>query len=104
MDPNDSKILYAGAILGGVYKTTDGGQAWQAMNTGIDISNQEWLAIIVMDQQDSQHLYFTHSGSLYETTDGGGSWHEVASENLPHGCVVGLVVDPSDGNILYLAR
>ncbi len=100
MDPRDSKTLYAGTRLGGVYKTTDGSLTWQAANVGIDTGQQEWNAIVVMDQQDSQHLYFTHSGSIYETTDGGQSWQDVSTASRPKG-IVGLVVDPADGNTLY---
>jgi photosystem II stability/assembly factor-like uncharacterized protein/tetratricopeptide (TPR) repeat protein len=100
VDPNDPKTLYAGTILGGVYKTSDGGQVWQAMNNGMDISGNEWLAIVAIDYQNSNHLYFTHSGSLYETMNGGETWH-VSSTT---GCMVGLAVDPSNGSVLYTAR
>jgi len=104
MDPRDSKILYAGTLLGGVYKTTDGGLTWQPMNAGIDIQGMEWVAIIVMDAQNSQHLYFTHAWAIYETEDGGLSWQKVKDEqgSCPS-TFVGLVLDPSDGNILYTA-
>jgi len=104
MDPRDSKILYAGTRLGGVYKTTDGGLTWQAMNVGIDTGRNEWVTIVVMDHQDSQHLYFTHAAGLYETTDGGESWHEVKSQESCPWSLVGLVVDPSDGNVLFAAE
>ncbi len=102
MDPNDSKILYAGAILGGVYKTTNGGLTWQAVNAGINIGDGEWLAIVAMDRQDSQHLYFTDSKMLYETTNGGQLWREGSEQGRPP-CKVGLVTEPSDGNVLFLA-
>ena len=103
MDPRDSKILYAGTRFGGVYKTTDGGQIWQAINAGIDIHLNE-LAIIVMDAQNSQHLYFTQATAIYETQDGGLSWQNVkdGSGRCPYS-FVGLVADPTDSNILYTA-
>ena len=104
MDPRDPKILYAGTLLGGIYKTIDGGLTWKAMNAGVGIPGHEWLAIVVMDQQDSQHLYFTDAGMLYETIDGGQSWHEAKSRESCPRSLVGLVVDPSDGNVLYAAE
>jgi photosystem II stability/assembly factor-like uncharacterized protein len=105
MDPRDSKILYAGTQLGGVYKTTDGGLTWQPMNKGIDIQGSEWVAIIVMDAQYSQRLFFTDSRAIFATVDGGRSWQLVkdVQSNCPHN-FVGLVSDPSDGNILYTAN
>lgn len=105
MDPLDTKILYAGTLLGGVYKTIDGGLNWQAMSTGIGIrGGMEWVAIISMDAQDSQHLYFTDAGTIYETVDGGFSWNKVkeGDGDCPH-TFVGLVADPVDGNTLYTA-
>ncbi len=104
MDPNDSKTLYAGTLLGGIFKTTDGGLTWQAINEGVDAQRNEWVAIIVMDSQNSQHLYFTDAGVIYETDDGGLSWNKIkdGGRSCPHS-FVGLALDPSDGNILYTA-
>ena len=104
MDPRDSKILYAGTLLGGVYKTMDGGLTWQSMNAGIDIQGNEWVAIIVMDAQNSQHLFFTHSMAIFETENGGLSWQKVkdGQGSCPHS-FVGLASDPSSSNILYAA-
>jgi photosystem II stability/assembly factor-like uncharacterized protein/tetratricopeptide (TPR) repeat protein len=105
MDPRDSMILYAGTQLGGVYKTTDGGLTWHAMNEGIDIQRSEWVAIVVLDAQNSQHLFFTHSNAIYETVDGGHFWRLVRDDNsgsCPRN-YIGLALDPSDGNILYTA-
>ena len=105
MDPRDSKTLYAGTRLGGVYKTNDGGLTWHDMNVGIDIQGNEWVTIIVMDAQNSQHLYFTHSMAIYKTENGGLSWQKIKDsqdESCPR-TFVGLVLEPSDGNILYTA-
>ena len=101
MDPNDSKILYAGTLLGGVYKTTDGGLTWQAMNAGIE-RRHEWVAIVVMDQQDSQHLYFIDAGGLFETTDGGQSWTitDFKSQFIAWNS---LWIEPSEFQALYVS-
>jgi photosystem II stability/assembly factor-like uncharacterized protein len=74
------------------------------MNEGIDIQGNEWVAIIVMDPQNSQHLYFTHSMAIFETENGGLSWQKVkdGQGSCPHS-FVGLAIDPSDGIILYAA-
>jgi len=103
MDPRDSKILYAGALLGGVYKTTNGGLAWQAMNEGFDIQMGGWVAIVEMDSQDSQHLYFTDGNAIYETMNGGLSWQKERDDqgSCPNN-YLDLVIDPSDGNTIYI--
>lgn len=104
MDPRNSKILYAGTKLGGIYKTNDGGLDWQAMNEGINIHGNEWVAIVVIDSQNSQHIFFTDANAIYETRDAGLSWQKVKDQqgSCPKS-FVGLVSDPSDGNILYAA-
>src|SRR2546428_12124122 len=35
IDPQTSTTLYAGTLVGGVYKSVDGGESWQAINAGL---------------------------------------------------------------------
>jgi photosystem II stability/assembly factor-like uncharacterized protein/tetratricopeptide (TPR) repeat protein len=104
IDPHDSKILYAGTVLGSVYKTDNGGLTWQTVNEGIDVQGNEWVAIVVMDAQNSQHLHFTDGLSIYETENGGLSWQLIKDNqgSCPR-TFAGLALDPSDENILYTA-
>jgi photosystem II stability/assembly factor-like uncharacterized protein len=105
LDPRDSNILYATTRLGGVFKTIDGGQTWHAVNTGINIKLNEWVSIIVMDAQNSQHLFFTQADAIYETQNGGLSWQLVKDwqgKNCPTS-FVGLVLDPSNGSSVFIA-
>ena len=42
-DPHDPSVLYAGND-GGVFRSADGGDSWQSLNTGLAISEVEYLA------------------------------------------------------------
>ncbi|MEI6310268.1 MAG: IPTL-CTERM sorting domain-containing protein, partial [bacterium] len=43
VDPSDTKILYEAQVQGsGVYRTTDGGENWYAMNNGLPLGQFAW--------------------------------------------------------------
>ena len=60
IDPTATATLYAGIIGGGVYKSTDGGQHWTAINTGLTNTHVTALAI---DPQTPTTLYAGTGGS-----------------------------------------
>jgi len=101
IDPNTPSTLYAGIFQGGVYKTTDGGGYWRSVNQGIDYLHgwTEWQSRVVMDHQDSQHLYYTQGMDLYESKDGGVSWKQL-KVSCPQ-LISNLVIDPTDPRILF---
>ena len=83
--PSDPNLLYVTcrACVEGeaaVWKTVDGGQAWQPASKGLDTEKTEGFPRIIMDRFDAETLYVTtfraigHQGSVRKTTDGGRSW------------------------------
>src|SRR6185369_5483566 len=81
IDPTDSNTVYAGTVdelptgkKGGLYKSRDGGNSWEAVSTGLP----DWsggVSVLVIDPTDSRTLYL---GTLYEgvfkSVNGGSSW------------------------------
>jgi len=56
IDPFNPNVVYAGVALeGGIYKTTDGGENWSAMNNGYD--GFPFTDILVIDPADRKTLY-----------------------------------------------
>ena len=103
IDPTDPNILYAGLILGGVYKTLDGGDHWREANRGINSPKDgwEWISLVIMDHQNSRHLYYTHAfDGIFETKNGGASWNNVQSSTCPQS-TSNLIMHPDDPKILY---
>jgi hypothetical protein len=47
IDPANPSIMYAGAVGGGIFKTTDAGRHWAAVNAGLDYRNSIVNAIVI---------------------------------------------------------
>jgi len=90
LSPDDSDVLYQQNHMG-VFKSTDGGDAWQRIQEGLP---SEFGFPVVMHPGDAKTLYvlplesseyrFFIGGrpAVYRTRDGGGSW-EALSAGLP---------------------
>jgi photosystem II stability/assembly factor-like uncharacterized protein len=106
MDPRDADVLYAAtwdrhrtvaAYLGGgpgsgIHKSTDGGETWTRLTSGLPSSNLGKIGLAV-SPQDPDIVYAAieldrRTGGVYRSTDRGGSWTKmsdaVASATGPH--------------------
>ena len=72
IDPAHTSTVYAGTWGSGVYKSTDGGATWSAVNTGLT----DWMVdALAIDPANTSTIYV---GTLYygvhKSTDGGTHW------------------------------
>lgn len=81
VDPNNASLMYAGAVSGGVWRSTNGGSSWSPTTDGIPMALVTTLA---MDPSNTKVLY-AGTGESYATfagpgvgilksTDGAASW------------------------------
>ena len=112
IDPRTPRILYAGGVDGGVWKTTNAGTSWTPV--GDQLSN---LAVtsLVLDPTNSSTLYAgTGEGvfnsdairglGIYKSTNGGTSWVSLAAtRNANFHYVNDLVISAKNKNRLYAA-
>src|SRR5262249_2679010 len=101
-DPQTSGTLYVSG-LGGVWKSVDGGANWELPGTGTPTN-----AVLAIDPQNPKTLYAAGSFPkmlIFKTTDGGHSWAATTSAGLPSdsNLIGGLIINPKNPNILYLA-
>jgi photosystem II stability/assembly factor-like uncharacterized protein len=110
-DPTNGSIIYAGAVAGGVWKTTNSGTKWVPLTDLVipDLS----VASIAVDPNSPNTIYvgsgdpslssdaFPGTG-LYKTTDGGTTWAAVGAAKLT-GTVDKVLVDPVNSNIILAA-
>src|SRR5262249_41971512 len=110
-DPTNANVIYIGASLGGVWKTTDGGHTWTPLT-----DNQPSLSIgaVALAPSTPKIIYVgtgdtTNSGNAFygrgilKSTDGGSTWTQLADNLFDRRAISQIVVDPADPNTLYVA-
>jgi len=102
VDPTNPAIVFTGG-LGGMSKTSDGGQTWNLANNGFTGS---FIVVnsVAIDPANPSTVYAgvssTTAAGLYKTTDGGAHWVTVAG-GFPSFTPAYLAVAPSDPSTLY---
>jgi len=99
--PTQTSTVYA-ATVAGVFKSTNGGRTWSAMNNGLPTGG---VGRLVIDPSTPSTLYATASNfgsnGVYKTTDGGATWN-LRSNGLSNSGINSLVIDPATPNTLYV--
>ncbi|MBI1750418.1 MAG: glycosyl hydrolase [Acidobacteria bacterium] len=115
IDPSNPETVWVGtgeswvrnsvSVGTGVYKTTDGGDNWQALG----LVDTEHISRILVHPRDSKTVYVCALGHLwnsnaergvFRTTDGGQKWEKVLFVNEDTGCS-DIAMDPQEPKILY---
>lgn len=109
--PTDSNLFYLGTPDGGIWRTTDGGQNWQALGDQLPYLP---VGVILIDYQHPDTLYISlgdkigwwqYNLGVYKSTDGGLSWNPSGlSWELAQGKVIyALEMSPTDPQTLVAA-
>jgi photosystem II stability/assembly factor-like uncharacterized protein len=95
----DSRTIYTVVYAYGIYKCTDGGSNWSAINSGITTpSNAKG---IYMDPNKANTLYAAVGKSgLYKSINGGSTWKKLSLTGNPS--VKCVAIGPSNSNIIYV--
>ncbi len=119
MDPQNPDVLYAalyqrrrvpwgfagGGPGGGLFKTTDGGDVWKKLETGLPKGPLGRIGIDLF-QSDSRLVYATvehkTEGGVYRSNDRGESWTKVSSLNPRPMYYSHIFVDPVDAERIYV--
>jgi len=108
-NPRSSQTAYAGTC-DGVFKSTNGGESWSAVNAGVASTD---VRTLVIDPHEPETLFSgtwgyyhasttTHQpepGGVFKTMDGGETW--VALADLAGKNVATLAIDPHEPEIVY---
>ena len=97
--PQSPATVYAGTQSGGVFKSTDGGTTWSAVNVGL--TDLEVLSLATDPQSPATVYAGTQSGDVFKSTDGGTNWSGV-NNGLTTFNVRSLAIDPQNPTTLYL--
>jgi photosystem II stability/assembly factor-like uncharacterized protein len=79
-----------------VYETTDYGQHWTAMTTGLP--DDEYVLAVRQDPSDPRLLFLGTKSTVFVTFDGGAHWQPL-SLNLPHVQVRDIAINTRQGDV-----
>jgi photosystem II stability/assembly factor-like uncharacterized protein len=71
-DPLDSQTIYLGTFVGGIHKSADGGDSWEAISNGLP--QIDFRALAVHPSNTSILLAAGFAGGPLRSEDGGASW------------------------------
>ena len=103
----NGNLIYCAGLDSGVYKTTNAGVSWVAVNNGLTYNHVQAIA---MSQSDNNILFCgtdqlgTTNSGVYKSTDGGANWTFVSTGILEssRGIQV-IVIHPTNPNIAWIS-
>jgi photosystem II stability/assembly factor-like uncharacterized protein len=98
-----------GAVGGGVWKTTNGGNTWEPIFDAEPIASIGSIAVAPSDPQiiyvgtgeSDMRSDISYGDGLYKSTDGGATWRRIGLRDSQN--VGRILVDPHDPNIVLVA-
>jgi photosystem II stability/assembly factor-like uncharacterized protein len=107
--PGDPTTFYFGAVAGGVWKTTDGGETWIPISDGTPISSVGAIAVAATDRniiyvgtgEAAPRGDITYGDGIYKSVDGGKTWSSLGLKDTRQ--IGALIVDPHNADIVLVA-
>jgi photosystem II stability/assembly factor-like uncharacterized protein len=108
-DPTDARRLTVAMSTGGVYRSDDGGESWQARNQGIRAEFQpdkypefgQCVHKVVAHPSNPGRMFLQNHWGLYRSEDRGDSWQDIAN-GVPSDFGFGMVMHPHDPDTVYI--
>jgi photosystem II stability/assembly factor-like uncharacterized protein len=119
MDPTNPNVLYAafwdmqrtpwsvrsGGPGSGIWKTTNGGETWTQLKTGLpSLMGRVGIAIARATPNRIYALVEADSAGMYRSEDGGANWRRVSGNRAPLArpwYFMSITVDPKNSDIVY---
>ena len=111
VNPLNPKVMLIGTAYyrtcGGILRSADGGATWQTTYTIECVMGTGNVTAMAIHLASANIVYAGHTvyhgGSVIRSDDGGLSWRFTAAVPMPLSYPVGLALDPSDPNVVYVA-
>jgi photosystem II stability/assembly factor-like uncharacterized protein len=102
MHPSNTSTLYAGYKR--VYKTTNKGDTWTAISSGILDSNNEDIRFMAIAPSNPNIIYASTLRKLFATTNGGTSWSQISTLTITdnYANISNIAVDPSNPDKVFI--
>ncbi|MFI5398586.1 MAG: glycosyl hydrolase [Candidatus Binatia bacterium] len=113
VDPNDANRVYAGAVNGGVWRSTNGGVTWSARtDDAVSLS----IGALAIDpnapnrifagtgEYAEGNLYHSFGQGVLYSNDSGDTWTSLAAATFDHANITRILFDPADpANHMFLS-
>src|SRR5436305_7537073 len=107
--PSQPNTYYFGAVAGGVWKTSDGGNTWDPMFEKQSVSS---IGALAVSDSDPNVIYagsgeacirgnISFGDGVYKSTDAGKTWINVGLKDTRH--IGALIIHPTTPDIVFLA-
>ena len=107
--PGNPLVYYFGAVAGGIWKTTDGGNTWLPLFQHEPVSS---IGAIAIDPSDANTIYvgtgepcprgdMSFGDGIYKSTDAGKTWLHLGLDDTRH--IAKIVIDPKNPDTVYVA-
>jgi len=108
-DPTDPRHLVVAMSTGGVYRSDDGGESWEAKNQGIRAEFQpdkypefgQCVHKVVMHPSNPERMFLQNHWGLYRSEDRGDSWQDIAN-GVPSDFGFAMEIHPHDPDTVYI--
>lgn len=110
VDPRDSRHVYVGVSVGGVFETTDGGQTWHGRNRGLsaeympnpDADYGHDPHFLALSPSNPDVLWQQNHCGVFRSVDGGQQWHKISQPGGPVNFGFPIAVDPQDERVAWV--
>jgi photosystem II stability/assembly factor-like uncharacterized protein len=108
-DPGKKERMYVAVSAAGVYRTEDGGNTWQARNTGVRVVFMpekypefgQCVHKIVLHESRPERLFLQNHWGLYRSDNHGDSWQDIA-RGVPSDFGFTMLMHPHDPDCVYI--
>lgn len=111
LHPTNQDVMYAGTSVGGVFKTDDGGETWDAVfeeegansigNVAVAPSEPNVVYIGTGEANGSFSSGAFFGDGVFKSTDDGETWEHMGLENTNH--IGRIAVDPQNADRVFVA-
>jgi len=98
LNPDDPATLYVSGPGVGVLKSTDGGQSWSEMNTGLPKDTEITALAMHSFRRETLYIWLKDIG-IYRTEDSGAHWARMPDQGPPDQDVRGLAHSTLPGSM-----
>ena len=107
--PGNPNVYYAGAASGGIWRSTDGGHAWEPIFDDQGVQSIGALAVAPSDPdviwagtgESKVRSNISHGAGVFRSTDGGDSWSFMGLAAT--GRIARIRIHPTDPDVVYVA-